>query len=38
MVDFLLGAAVGGVVVVVVPAAYSWVAKQVAAAKAKTGV
>ena len=33
MVDFLLGMAVGGVVVVLVPAAYNWVTKQVSSAK-----
>lgn len=38
MVSFIVGAVVAAVVVVVVPKAYAWVAKQVASARAKTGV
>lgn len=38
MVSFILGAVSGAVVVVVVPKAFAWVAKQVASARAKTGV
>lgn len=35
MISFVLGVAVGGVVAVVVPAAYAFIAKQIAAVKAK---